>query len=170
MQGMGSRGILATLAVVILAFAAASIAFVAWLPPSPPGGAAAAPAVSRPVTCTVGQFIASQGARELDPSLEHLRSRLDKPPFTAFERFEFLVSHEFPCTREQVTLPLHGGGELTLRPMGRSAVDREWSIEAHDEAGRRVVHTRATVHPNRPLLIVTGATEPESVVIWIESA
>jgi hypothetical protein len=165
---MRTKRFLGALAVLVAGFAAASTVGVVGLWPGAPSAVPSAP--GRDETCTVGQFVAAQGLPEIDPMLGHLRDRLDQPPFTAFDRFEFLVSHEFPCELDRVSLPLHGGGEVTLERAGSSGHDRAWAIEAHDGAGHTVMRARAVVHPNRPLLIVTGSSDPESVVIWIESA
>lgn len=137
---------------------------------SPTTSLATAPApLEAPKACEVGQILASDGRATFDPALEHLQQRLLQPPLNVFSRFEFLASREFPCSLDQVEMPLHGGGVLSLALHDQHEDHREWFIVVQRPDGSTLMQTRAAVYADRPLLIVTANGDRKSVVIWVST-
>ncbi len=97
-------------------------------------------------SCTVTELVATNDKKGVDPKLERFKSKLTKPPLTAFDSFTFLGEQKLAIERQK---PQHAklvNGNLTLLFKDKLTVEGgkprlRIGVEHDDKDGTRVVST-----------------------------
>ena len=97
-------------------------------------------------SCTVTELVATNDKKGVDPKLEKLKSKLGKPPMSAFDTFEFLGEQEVSPERLKPLSVKLVNGNLTVLLKDKTVVQDgkprlRIGIEHDGKDGTRVVST-----------------------------
>ena len=131
------------------------------------GAQSAAAQDTGPAACTFLEIKADSGSGGVDSKLSALKSKLEKPPFSAWKHFELVAKHSRKLAHMKAEeVALKAGGKLTalFRQLSKSAGKKDrlsLSLTLDDKRGKRALDSRVHVDAGDYFVIVVGQSDSE---------